>query len=258
MVLKPLDVGALSPRTGGQLASKLRKPPALYLCEIVDECDDYGNILSLLSDEEIRTVLGRATLHVLPAGAPVFTQGERYDSIWIIENGGVRVYYTSPSGREFTLAYWGPGQYVGVPELFQAGSNLWSSHTTEPSRLYLLRGADIRYLLSRIPAFAIALTESLVFKGRCLSAILQILSTRSMQSRLARLILTLPKETDGSSDLPVMVRRAFTHEEFANIIGSTRQWVTATMKRLESRKLIYIRDKRICVLDPARLSVLAD
>src|ERR1700741_2894622 len=52
--------------------------------------------------------------------------GVKHDGIYLIESGRIRVFYTSPQGREITLAYWHVGNFVGGPEVFGTGIHQWS------------------------------------------------------------------------------------------------------------------------------------
>lgn len=215
---------------------------AVYLGEgnprLLQPIDRTGRILDPLSQAEREIVKGRAALRELPAEAAVLMQGKRYGDIYIIESGRVRTYYVSPSGREFTLAYWTPGHFIGVPELFGTGENLWAAETVVPSKLAVLSSDDVRWLLLHIPVFAMSLVEGLNYKGRILSSALQMLGTRSITSRLAQLLLTLAARHGRNVPTGVHIDQRYTHEELANMIGSTRQWVTTTLAQFAKMGLV--------------------
>jgi CRP-like cAMP-binding protein len=231
----------ISDRKGGRgLASGPQD--AVYLGEgnpgLLQPIDRTGMILAPLSQNEREIVRGRAVMRQLPAEAPVLTQGKRYGDIYIIESGRVRTYYVSPSGREFTLAYWTPGHFVGVPELFGTGENLWAAETMVPTTLAVLTSEDVRCLLRQVPVFAMSLVEGLNYKGRILSSALQMLGTRSITSRLAQLLLTLAARHGRNVPNGVRIEQRYTHEELANMIGSTRQWVTTTLAQFTKIGLV--------------------
>ena len=95
-----------------------------------------------------RTMALRWSLAALAIGPGenVFTQGERHNGIFLIEQGRVRTYYIGPSGKELTLAYWTPGHFVGGPEVFGGGVHMWSAVTMEQTRLAHLPGHAVRHL----------------------------------------------------------------------------------------------------------------
>ena len=116
-----------------------------------------------------------------------------------------------------------------------------------------LSGKNLRKLVAQVPNLAIGLIEGLTFKGKCYSALAQMLGTRSITERLAQLLLHLVdlygvKDPDG-----ILISGAFTHTDLAHMVGATRQWVTISLKRLHEKNVVISRDSRIVV---RRLDVL--
>ena len=116
-----------------------------------------------------------------------------------------------------------------------------------------LPGKALRNLVMRIPALGIGLIEGLAFKGKCYSALVQMLGTRSVTERLAHLLLHLVdaygiREPDG-----VLVGAAFTHADLAHMVGATRQWVTISLRRLQEQGIVVCRKSQILVRRPDAL-----
>lgn len=189
-------------------------------------------------------------------GATLFSQGTPHDGIYLIETGRIRVFYVAPTGREITLAYWYPGNFVGGPEVFDTGAHAWSAAATMPSSAILLPGKPLRALAMQIPALAMGLIDGLVFKGKCYSALAQMLGTRSVTERLAYLLLHLA-DTYGSAEPDgMMIGAAFSHADLANMVGSTRQWVTTSLRRLQDDGVLSVRLARLVVHRPQALEQL--
>ncbi|MFN3622761.1 MAG: Crp/Fnr family transcriptional regulator [Hyphomicrobium sp.] len=223
---------------------------AIYLTELELE-EGRPRFFERLSASELAAVRLASRIYTSGPNQPVFSQGETHNGIFLIEEGRVRTYYVGPSGKELTLAYWTPGHFVGGPEVFGGGVHIWSAETMEQTRLAHLPGAAVRHLAETIPAFALCLVDALVAKGKCYSALAQMLGTRSVTARLAQLLLIL-SDGAGSGDAR-RIDRNITHEQLAGIIGSTRQWVTATLARFQNRGLILISDDHIAVVQPDAL-----
>ncbi len=183
-------------------------------------------------------------------GSTLFEQGTPHDGIYLIETGRIRVFYTAPSGREITLAYWYPGNFVGGPEVFGTGMHVWSGVATGPTTVVLLPGQHLKTLAQQIPALAIGLINGLVFKGKAYSALAQMLGTRSVTQRLAHLLLHLV-DTYGIADAKgVMIGARFSHADLANMVGATRQWVTTSIKRLQTEEVLAVKLGHIVVCRP--------
>ncbi len=183
-------------------------------------------------------------------GGTLFSEGTPHDGIYLIETGRMRVFYTAPSGREITLAYWYPGNFVGGPEVFGTGTHAWSGVATMATTVVLLPGPALQRLAQQIPALAIGIINGLVFKGRCYSALAQILGTRSVTQRLAQLLLHLAKSYGIEEPDGTLIGAAFSHADLANMVGATRQWVTISMKRHVDAGVIAARSGRILLRQP--------
>jgi CRP-like cAMP-binding protein len=207
-------------------------------------------LFQALSPRERELVLEHGRRRVLNRGQTLFNQGAAHEGIYLIESGRIRVFYTAPSGREITLAYWHPGNFVGGPEVFGSGIHLWSGVAAANSSVVHIPGKAMRALVLQIPALAIGLIEGLTFKGKCYSGLAQMLGTRSITERLAHLLLHLV-DTYGVKDAEgVLIGAAFTHADLAHMVGATRQWVTISLKRLQDQDVVVCRKSRIIVKRP--------
>ncbi|MBR0878164.1 CRP/FNR family cyclic AMP-dependent transcriptional regulator [Bradyrhizobium japonicum] len=189
----------------------------------------------------------------LEAGQLVWSQGDTQAGIYLISEGRIRSYYAAPSGREVTLAYWFPGNFVGGPDIFGTGPHMWSSVAAESSLLTFMPGLALRRLALESPAIAVALLDALAFKARCYSAMAQMLGTRSVTERLHSLLIFLSHVYGVKRDGEIVIGMPFTHGDLANLIGSTRQWVTVQLARLQQEGVIRYDRSVISILDLSTL-----
>jgi CRP-like cAMP-binding protein len=238
-------------------ATTAAAPSALYLGEAIDELNDGADFLARLSVGDLADLRSAGRCVAFARGETIFHQGMPHDGIFLIETGAVRSYYTAPSGREITLAYWTPGHFVGGPELFRGGFHVWSGEADGDCTLLYLNSATIRRLVERRPQFALCLLEGLVAKSKCYSALVQMLGTRSAAERLVQLLIIL-SETCGRPDAGRrVIERRITHSELASIIGATRQWVTTTLDRFQQQGILSVGRQTIVVERPDLLARLA-
>jgi CRP-like cAMP-binding protein len=231
-----------------------RKESALFMSESIEGLNVGAHFLDRLSAEQLTQVQSTGRTFPLPQGEMVFNQGEHHDGIFIIRRGQVRVYYTAPSGREITLAYWTPGHFIGGPDIYGGGIHMWSGVAIEDCEITALSGASLQKLLVQMPAFALALIDGLVAKGKCYSSMAQILGTRSVIERLAQYLLNLSELYGVSDGDTIVIYRKVTHDQIAAMVGSTRQWVTMMLNRFQAKRIIaveegVIRIKRVDLLE---------
>lgn len=240
-----------------RLLTKPESSRAMYMTEVLLEITDNYDILSYLTSDERKMVLGEATRQRRKVGDFIFAQGEPHTGIFVIQAGRARTYYASSSGREITLAHWTAGHFVGGPEVFGGGLHMWSAKALDDCEIAFLPSRALRRLMIQLPNLAIGLVDGLVYKGKCYSALLQILGTRPAMGRLAHLLLTLAEREGVLDSAPIVFGRRLSHGELANMIGSTRQWVTMSLKRFEKAGIVACEKRRIVILDRARLEEAA-
>ncbi|NBS96777.1 MAG: Crp/Fnr family transcriptional regulator [Betaproteobacteria bacterium] len=206
------------------------------------------NLLVRIGEPARQAVLALGRRRDYAAGDLLFRQGDLHDGVFLIHEGLIRSYYLSENGRELTLGFWTAGHYVGAPQMFGGGRHAWTSVAETEARCLWLPGSELRVLAQQWPELALALLEALVQKSQCYCALLQLLATQSMRVRLARLLVMLAeRETNSSTSLG--------HGDMANMIGSTRQWVSQTLARFAHEGLISKKpDGGIHVTQPERLS----
>jgi CRP-like cAMP-binding protein len=200
-----------------------------------------------LSEREQKDVLAQGTRRVIRRRQTLFAQGTPHDGIYLIQSGRMRVFYTAPSGREITLAYWHPGNFVGGPEVFGSGLHSWSGAAMTDCSLVHFPGKVLRRLVLQIPALAIGVIEGLAFKGKCYSALAQMLGTRSVTERLAHLLLHLADIYGVREKDDIVVAAALTHADIAHMVGATRQWVTISLKRFEEQGILTSGKSKIVI-----------
>ena len=223
---------------------------SLLLTESQQSIGGPPSLIERLSLREREQVLKQGRRKVLNRGQTLFSQGAKHDGIFLVESGRIRVFYTSPQGREITLAYWHVGNFVGGPEVFDTGVHQWSGVAASNASVIQLPGRELRTLVAEIPNFAIGLIEGLSFKGKCYSALAQMLGTRSITERLAHLLLHLVDLYGVDDPDGKVIAAAFTHADIAHIVGATRQWVTISLKRMQEKRIVRTRRSQIVVCRP--------
>lgn len=211
---------------------------ALFLSETIQGLNEGATFLDRLSPAEAQRVRAVGRPVRVKAGDMVFAQGEAHQGIFLIEEGRIRVFYTAPSGREVTLAYWTPGHFIGGPEIIGGGTHMWSAIAVEDSRVTILPTGRLSALIAQMPNFALCLIEGLVAKGKCYSAMAQMLGTRSVIERLAQFLLNYAELYGAKDGDTLLIDRTITHDQIAAMVGSTRQWVTMMLKRFHKSGIV--------------------
>jgi len=239
--------------TASILEGRTGTPPALYLGQAELENASAPNLLAGMTAEEKARLHEVSSVLDFRAGQHVFSQGQIHTGIFIILSGRVLSYYVGPTGREISLAYWSQGDLVGGPEVFGGGRHMWSGRAVTPTRVMHVRGPELRRLMTEIPKLAVSVVDALEHKGRCYSATIQMLGTRSAAARLAHLLLIMADNDGRIAPEGLVIERTLTHDDIGKMICATRQWVRKTFDRLVARRLIKIRATHIVIINRREL-----
>jgi CRP-like cAMP-binding protein len=212
------------------------------------------NVLERLSDRQREIVVGCAQRRIFRRNETVFAQGQPHHAVFLLEAGIVRTYYTAPTGKEITLAYWQKGNLVGTPLVLGQGLYQWSGVAIAPTEALVFKGSTLRALIEQIPELALGLIEALEFKGRWFSAIVQMLGTMNVSERLCHLLRSLGDLYGIPGEDGIMLAAPFTHEVVAGMVGASRQWVTTELHTLQKRGAIRVGRRSIVIVKPELLT----
>jgi CRP/FNR family transcriptional regulator len=211
-----------------------------------------------LADAALDRLASRCVPRAVGAGFTLFRAGDRCAGLYIVLAGKVRIYRTSPEGREQTIAVEGAGRPIAELPLFDDGPYPASAATTVPSRLAFLPRGEFDHALRTDPDVAASVVRALGARLRHMVQLVETLAFRDVAARLA-MLLADHAERNGvpqGQDVGLVLDR--TQEELATEIGTARESVSRAMKQLQARGLIVKRTgTRLLVAPPERLRAWA-
>src|SRR5437660_1180629 len=107
-----------------------------------------------MSDSEVAILAARTAHRRYAAGELLFTEGEPCSGLYIVAAGRVRIFKTSPAGREQVLAIEGAGSSVAELPVFDGGSYPASASALEPSEILFVSRGDLRATCLEHPEMA--------------------------------------------------------------------------------------------------------
>lgn len=200
-----------------------------------------------LSEEELRRVETATCELSLGKGEVVLLEGEPCQGLYAVRKGQIRVFKSSPSGREQFLFMAGPGETFNDAPVFDGGPNLASAATRERSIICLIPRSAVLELLRTCPA-GVAAARVLAERLRTMSGLVENLALTSVTGRLGKLLLDLAVEVGGSAPM-----RSLTQDDMASMIGSVRDVVNRALRNLAKTGAIEVNGRRILVVYPDKL-----
>lgn len=180
------------------------------------------------------------------AGQVIFGQDEPGSTLYLIEQGEVKLTLSGSDGREMVLATLGPGDLFGELALLDGQAHQTDALARVPSQLWVLQRSDLLPLLERRPVITIQLLALVVQRLRRSTQLAYDVVFLDVPARLARALLELARP-DGST---LAIASKPTQSELAAMIGTTRESVNKWLSTFERMGLIRAEGSAIVLLRP--------
>ena len=209
-------------------------------------------LFTQLSDEEVTRVTEAARERLYPKSSVILFEDDPGDALYVVITGEVKVVLIGEDGREVILSMLRSGDFFGEMSLIDDQPRSAHVIATEDSNLLVLRREEFRVCLEQAPRIAVGLLQALSRRLRRADDKIGGLVLLDVTGRVARMLLELADEHDGEH-----VPRKITHHMIAQMIGSSRETVSRTIRELGDQGLIQVSRKDIAILDRTRLEDLA-
>jgi len=208
---------------------------------------------SALTSEQRARVLSAARRLRAAAGQTLFVEREPCAGLYVVVSGLVKLFKTSPDGKEQVLRHMSAGESFNEVPVFDGSVNPVSAAAVDGSELVVLSRDTMLKVLREYPAVAEAVVQVFASRLRHLVALVEDLSFRQVTARVARIVLqsVAPHEGVGAG---VGGRAHVTQREIAEMAGTSREVVARALKALEEAGAIDVRRGEIHVVDNARLT----
>ena len=204
-----------------------------------------------LTKGELQRVAARFVARRLPPESVLFPEGAKSDSLFILREGFVKLLQVSEKGTETILHILREGELFGELLLSGLPRPFTAVAITEVS-VEVLSGDDLRQALLEVPGFALGFMALLSRRmGRVEREFARLL-TEWAYHRLARELLHLAGDLGEKTPLGTRISLRLTHEDLANLIGTSRETVTNQLRRFEEMGLLHREGRRI-IIHPDRL-----
>jgi len=192
-----------------------------------------------------------------PKGAILFVEGQDPRGVFVICNGRVKLSAGSADGKSLILRIANPGELVGLPGTISGKAYEVTAEALEPTQAnFIPRDLFLQFLREhgevalRVAEILSDIYHATYQEVRCLGL------SGSAAERLARFVLDLIAENGkpmGQGDGLQRVPLTLTHEEIAQMIGSSRETVTRLFTDFKRRHLLEVHGSTLIITNKAGL-----
>ncbi|MCC7113997.1 MAG: Crp/Fnr family transcriptional regulator [Burkholderiales bacterium] len=202
------------------------------------------DLYSPLKETTLRSIAEGGIVRTFPRNTVLIHEGDTGDSLYIVLSGKVKVYASNAQGREFVIAFHGPGEYVGEMAL-DGGVRSASVVTVDPTVCAVVHRAQFREFLLANPDFALHLIEKLIRRARATTEDVKSLALSDVYGRLVRLLNALAVTGEGGHQV---VPEKLTQQAIAERVGASRDMIGKLFKDLVAGGYLAVEDRTITIL----------
>ncbi len=196
-----------------------------------------------LSAVELNALASCCMERHISKGELLFVEGDEAKGIYVIARGSVRAFRNSPQGREQTIHIERACATIAEIPVFDDEPYPASVAAEEESILYFIDKRDVKRLCLSHPAIALAALKILAGRLRRCAALVENLSLREVDQRLALFLLQEAK-TRGTPSPAGLRFRLPSNLQIAARVGSVREVISRALAKLLHEQLIDMDAKR--------------
>jgi CRP/FNR family transcriptional regulator, cyclic AMP receptor protein len=221
---------------------------APYNLEMSDKCNNCqlrgrGYFCQFMGDD-LRDLAAVSYSTVYPENSMLFVEGR---GVYILCRGRAKLSMVSSEGKTLILHISEPGDILGLSSCLLSQPYQATVETLSPCQLNFIRRDDfLQYIRSHPEAmFRVAEFLSREYRAAC-NEIGSLGLGHSAAEKMARLLLDW-KETRANGNGTTVLKLTLTHEEMAQMIGSSRETVTRMLARFRAKDYIEVHGSTLLI-----------
>lgn len=195
-------------------------------------------LFAQLRESDLHRMCQAVQERAYPKNSVIVFEDTPGDALYVVLTGQVKIVLIAEDGREVILSTRARGDFFGELSLLDDEPPPAHVIAMEESKLLVLRREDFYRCLEEIPQIAMGLLRTLCKRLRQADKKIGGLVLLDVTGRVARLLLDMADENDG-----INITQRLTHHMIAQMIGSSRETVSRTMRQLAAQNLIEVSRK---------------
>ncbi|KOF56830.1 MULTISPECIES: Crp/Fnr family transcriptional regulator [Clostridium] len=209
-------------------------------------------IFSTLQPEAFKKISDIIITRKYRKGQVIFFEGDVEDKLYIVNQGKIKIYKYNREGREQILYILSEGKFIGDMSLLKKGNFQFNAEALEDTLICTIAKDDFDEIITRNPEITLKILEVLHDRLMSLENLIQNLSTKDIETRIASMLLSFAGDFGVEDDNGIVIDLPLNREEMANYIGVTRETISRKLTSLQDDGVIeLIGNKRLIIKNKA-------
>ena len=198
-----------------------------------------------------------AKMALYKKGDAIFLPGDPSDTIYFLRKGRVKLVHLDEGGKRLTLTICKRGEPFGEMALAGEVKRSLVAEALDEVELCIVTKSDLMKFVEKNPNFQLKINKIIGMRFIEIKNRLDDLLFKDVRTRLARLILRLGEEFGEERSDGILINIRLTHQDLADLIGSTRETTSTTLIDFETNGWIGKVGRNLTLLNPAALREIA-
>lgn len=216
----------------------------------LQNCD----LLSKLNSQQLEAIERSSQIKVFPHSSPIYLPAQAADSVMLVIEGLVKICHLTGDGKLSTLAYVKAGEIFGELSLFDSEERGEYCGAVETTTVVRIPSVIMKSLMQSELDIALGVTTLVGLRRKRIENRLKNLLFTSNQQRLTHLLLDLAEQFGTAVEEGIQLSLKLSHQELANLIGTTRETVTILLGKMKSDGHIGGKRQHVILTDIVRLA----
>jgi CRP-like cAMP-binding protein len=214
-------------------------------------------IFSHMRDEEYKLLDRYFSMREVKRGEVLYLQGATDRSFYMLKKGAVKITKLTPQGNEIILDIFSAGTIFGEMMVLEPRERDESAVVVEDGLICILTKEDFDRLVQMVPGLAVRINKMIGLKRWKIENRLVDLLYRTVEQRLARTFLNLLEDFGVPHDDGYLLKIKLTHKDYADLVASTRETITATLNKMKKDGDIDFEGKYVVIKSADKIAELA-
>ncbi len=211
-------------------------------------------VLKSLPPSQVEELRAIGSVRTYRKNEAVYELGQPAEALYLVLRGRARLRDRDWEGRDITVSFAAKGEAFGLEALAGMPKRVLSATAAESSEYLAIDADSLTDLFARDLALARALLRHIAEVMLHMDERIKMLAFLDVPSRLAGTILWLADRYGREIEQGIEVPYWFTHQEMADLIGSTRETVTTVLAEFKRQGLVDSRNHHFVVLNRRALT----
>ncbi len=215
------------------------------------------DMFSHMRDDDHKMIDKYSTMRDIKKGEILYLQGSSDKNIYLLKKGTVKITKLTPYGKEIIIDIFKGGSIFGEMTVIEPHERDESAEVIEDGLICTMTKDNFDRLLQMVPGLSVKITKMIGLRRWKIENKLLDLLFSTVEKRLAKTFVNLLEDFGIPKNGGYVLQIKLTHKDYADLVASTRETVTATLNKMKNDGAIDFEGKYVVINSLERLRIIA-